>query len=55
MYTYRIKDKLISIRVDGEKYEKVKEIIKKQGWCRDTFGTIFDKALDEYLKKHEKK
>ena len=52
---YGMKDKLISIRVDSEKYEKVKKIISKQGWCRDTFGTIFDNALNEYLKKHEKK
>ena len=52
---YGMKDKLISIRVDSEKYERVKLIINKQGWCRDTFGTIFDNALDEYLKKHEKK
>lgn len=49
-----MKDKLISIRVDSDKYEKVKAIISKQGWCRDTFGTIFDNALSEYLKKHKK-
>ena len=50
---YGLKDKLISIRVDSDKYEKVKAIISKQGYCRDTFGTIFDDALNEYLKKHK--
>lgn len=52
---YGMKDKLISIRVDSEKYEKVKEIMSKQGWCRDTFGTIFDSALDKYIEKYKNK
>lgn len=52
---YGLKDKLISIRVDSEKYNKVKQIINKQGYLRDTFGSIFDDALDEYIKKHQNK
>lgn len=52
---YGLKDKLISIRVDGEKYAEVKKIFSKQGYCRDTFGGIFDNALDEYIEKHKSK
>ena len=52
---YGLKDKLISIRVDSEKYAEVKKIFSKQGYCRDTFGNIFDRALDNYIQEHKNK
>ena len=51
-----IRDKLVSIRVDSELYCDVQKIINKQtAWNRDTFGSIFEQALIDYLNKNQKK
>ncbi len=51
--TYCEKDKLISIRVNAQKYEMVKSYLDKNRYKTipaTSFGTILDEALDSFIR-----
>ena len=55
---YRIRDRIVSVRVDSELYDKFKKTVdsaEKNRWKKTNASDLIEEALENYIKKHGEK